>query len=294
MNNALHQWVENVTGDSIQSVQKLEGSTSSTLYRLQMTGRELVARVFDNAEWLADEPDLARHEAAVLEKVRALPIATPDLMAFDETGADCGGLPAILMTFLPGHIELKPANLDGWMRQLAETLAQIHAIPVDHFAWEYFAWGELKGQSAPAWTTKPENWQRAIAIAEGPEPAYRERFLHRDYHPMNVLWQDGKLCGIVDWPNACHGPAGVDVAHCRTNLVSMYGIEAADRFLTFYQQAAGSAFSYDPYWEIIGMVAELAYPVETYLPWATFGLTHITPQLIQQRLDDYMASVLAR
>ncbi len=294
MNKALHQWIEKVTGDTIHSVEKMTGSTSSTLYHLRMKRRELVVRVFDNVEWLAEEPDLARHEAAVLQKTRSLSIPAPDVIAYDEIGADCGGLPAILMTFLAGDIVLQPANLDGWLRQLAENLARIHSLPVGDFAWSYFAWGEIKGQKVPEWSSVPDRWERAIGIAEGRPPTYTERFLHRDYHPMNVLWQADKISGIVDWVNACRGPAMVDIAHCRTNLVSLCDVEAADAFLVHYQQVADVGFEYDPYWEIIGMVAELAYPVEVYLPWTSFGLTHITPRLMQQRLDRYLASVLAR
>ena len=294
MNEQLRHWVENVTDDKIQSAQQMAGSTSSTLYRLQTNRRELVLRVFDNAEWLAEEPDLARHEAAVLERTQTLALPAPNVVAYDETGASCGGLPVILMTFLPGEINLQPANIDDWLRQLAETLVTIHNLPVDDFGWSYFPWGEIKGQSVPEWTTTPENWRRAIEIAEGPEPSYREVFLHRDYHPMNVLWQGQTLCGVVDWVNACRGPAGVDLAHCRTNLVAMYGLDAADHFLSYYEQVIGPSFTYDPYWEIIGLVSELAYPVEVYLPWAGFGLTGITVKSVQAGLDAYIASVLAR
>src|SRR5258707_1164666 len=80
----------------------------------------------------------------------------------------------------------------------------------------------------PAWSQKPAAWARAIEVLlAGPPPAPAV-FIHRDYHPLNVLWQAGAISGVVDWINACRGPAGVDVAHCRTNLAQMYGPAAAD------------------------------------------------------------------
>jgi aminoglycoside phosphotransferase (APT) family kinase protein len=261
---------------------------------MRANGAVYVVRVFDNQEWLSDEPDLARHEAVVLDKVHPSAVPSPAVIAFDETGVDCGGLPAIIMTFMPGQVVLQPPDLDAYLRQLAETLAAIHALPVDKFPWAYFPWGQLRGQSVPEWTLVPEAWARAIAMAEGPEPAYQTVFLHRDYHPGNVLWQDGHISGVIDWPNACTGPAGVDLAHCRTNLVALYGIDHADRFLAYYQQAAGPDFVYDPYWDVIGLVAELSYPVEVYAPWEeAFGLKGLTVERVQTGLDDYVSRVLA-
>jgi len=63
-------------------------------------------------------------------------------------------------------------------------------------------------------------WAAMIALAEGPRPRVRQRFIHRDYHPMNVRWSRGRLSGVVDWTNASVGPTGKDVAWCRQNLVA--------------------------------------------------------------------------
>jgi aminoglycoside phosphotransferase (APT) family kinase protein len=294
MNDALWQWVTHKLGAPAERIERLTGSTSSTLYRLRASDAAYVVRIFDNRQWLAEEPDLARHEAAALLKVHPTAIPSPAVIAYDETGAECGGLPAIIMTLLPGQVVLQPPDLDAFLRQMAETLAAIHALPVDGFPWAYFPWGRIRGQSVPEWTAVPEAWAQAIAIAEGPEPAYQTVFLHRDYHPGNVLWQNGRISGVIDWPNACRGPAGVDLAHCRTNLVALYGIDHADRFLAYYQQAAGPDFGYDPYWDVIGLVAELAYPVEVYAPWEeAFGLEGLTVQRVQAGLDSYVTRVLA-
>ena len=132
-----------------------------------------------------------------------------------------------------------------------------------------------------------------IDIALGPEPAYRACFLHRDYHPVNLLFQDGRISGVVDWVNACVGPAGVDVAHCRGNLVTMYGVAVADRFLDYYQALAGDTFRYDPYWDIASLVDGLPDEPGVYPPWATFGL-HVTDAMAQERVEAWLLSLVAR
>lgn len=86
----------------------------------------------------------------------------------------------------------------------------------------------------PRWSRKRRLWERAIDFALTTRPRIHEVFIHRDFHPTNVLWHRGAVSAVVDWVNACRGPAGVDVAHCRTNLALMYGAEVADRFLRAY------------------------------------------------------------
>ena len=296
MNSDITRWAETALGRPVRAAHKMDGSTSSTLYRMNTTKGDFVLRLFDNVEWLAEEPDLTRHEAAALNKAGETGLPCPEVVDFAEAGAVCD-FPLLLMTHLAGVVDLKPVDFDDWLHQQAEALAVIHAIPAANFGWQYFPWGEVKGQAVPEWTPNPELWQRAIDIAEGPQPAYRECFLHRDYHPTNLLWEDGKISGVVDWVNACRGPAGVDLAHCRGNLVALYGVEAADRFLEHYHEEAGPSFVYDPYWDVIRIVADLTYatyPFEPYPPWLTFGVTHLTPNLLHSRLESYLASALAR
>jgi len=79
-------------------------------------------------------------------------------------------------------------------------------------------------------------------------------FLHRDFHPGNVLWRRGTVSGLVDWQAASIGPPSVDVGHCRANLLS-YGTEVANKFTTLWEQASGR--HYDPWADvstIIGML----------------------------------------
>mgnify|MGYP006197413717 CR=1 FL=1 len=89
---------------------------------------------------------LARHEAAALQKAVQTGLPCPEVVAFDEH-AETGGVPLLLMTCLPGHIVLQPADMDNWLYQQAEALVKIHATPLDEsYAWAYFPWGETTGQ----------------------------------------------------------------------------------------------------------------------------------------------------
>jgi hypothetical protein len=137
-----------------------------------------------------------------------------------------------------------------------------------------------------------------VAVLRAPLPDAPARFIHRDYHPTNVLWAGGRLSGVVDWPNACLGPAAVDVAHCRANLAQLYGTAVADHFLHTYEQAAGGMFVYDPYWDVRAIadmvLLDVAEPPRVYSGWPAHGVTGLTDALILARLEAHLAGALAR
>ncbi len=282
----------------VLSVRPLAGATSSVLHSIEVSYRgrsvKTVLRQFFDAAWLKLEPDLALHEAAALKKALNMKVATPELIAYDEKGDDCG-VPTTLMTELAGAVQLNPANFDDWLHKMAEALLPIHATEAGDFPWTYYPYSDISRLEPPNWSAFPELWEKAIdVVAAAPRPITRERFIHRDYHPNNVLWQDGRLSGVVDWVNACRGPAGIDVAWCRQNLAQLYGVEAADRFLDAYRSLAGAGFEYHPFWDLIALIELLPGPPGVYPGWTAFGITRLDEDIIKMRVDAYLESLIAR
>jgi aminoglycoside phosphotransferase (APT) family kinase protein len=109
-------------------------------------------------------------------------------------------------------------------------------------------------------------------------PSYRPRFIHRDFHPGNVLWARGRVSGVVDWANACRGPAGCDVATCAGNLIDLGGPGVAARFVAAYEAVTGQ--HHDPYWEIASVLEHGPSP------WAGF-----TVESSEARLAAALASM---
>lgn len=274
---------------------EMQGSTSSSIFLIQdardPSSRRFVLRVPTHQGWLAEEPDLAAHEAAALETAQRAGLPAPKLVAYssDDVGF---GAPVVLMSFLEGAIELRPADLQAWLGALARQLVAIHEHPAEDLAWRYGSWVNMAELAPPSWTTAPRVWERAIEMVRGAAPAFRPVLIHRDYHPTNILWQSGAISGVVDWINACRGPAGVDVAHCRTNLTMMHGMAVADRFLALYIDMAGT-FDYQPYWDVDSILDVCLPEPSFYMPWQTFGLATIAPHVLQQRIDAHLERVMA-
>lgn len=291
--DAARAWLARQTGTDISALEvtPLKGSTSSSVF-LVCAGTaddaaHYVLRVLDNKEWLALEPDLAEHEAAVLKHAARAGLAAPRPVAFTATGAEFG-VPVVLMTFVAGEIVLTPEQ--ERLEQLAVELARIHSVSAASLPWQYHSWVNPDLLRTPTRTSAPAAWERGIARWRAGAPPAPQVFLHRDFHPMNVLWRANEISGVVDWINGCRGPAGADVAHCRTNLALMYGVAVANDFLNAYRRA-NPAFVYDAYWDLDSIFDMCLPEPQVYAPWREFGLPGLTVDLLGQRLDDYMLSL---
>jgi aminoglycoside phosphotransferase (APT) family kinase protein len=253
---ALH-WAAVAVGRSagVVRVWALEGGTSSAMHALDVRDRRgrthhLVLRRFVRPDWLAEEPQAPRREAAALELVRECPIRTPELLAVDGDGTEAG-VPALLMTRLEGRVDWHPTDLESFLGNLAAVLPAIHATPLRAGlgipAYDPY---ELHLTGPPPWASRPKVWLHAMELFNEPPPSREALFIHRDYHPGNVLWVDGEVAGVVDWVHASIGSPDADVGHCRANLAGRFGLKAADRFLEIYLTAAGRS-GYHPYWDIV-------------------------------------------
>jgi aminoglycoside phosphotransferase (APT) family kinase protein len=223
------------------------------------TVHRVVLRRWARPGWDDEDPDFtAAREAAVLELLAPTPVPAPALVAADPDAAVCD-VPALLLERLPGG----PPDLAGdpgrLVEGLAEALPPIHAVEVPPTGGDgarvvppYRRFYEPEGLDPPAWSARPGLWRRAFEVAAGPPPDGHACLIHRDYHPGNTLWADGRLVGVVDWIGGSWGPPGVDLGHLRVNLAADLGLAVADRFLAAHRALTG--FDHHPYWDVASAV----------------------------------------
>jgi aminoglycoside phosphotransferase (APT) family kinase protein len=245
--------------------------------------RRLVLRRYHNLERLAHDPwYVPAHEALALQLLTGGPVPAPHLYAADLEAAVCD-VPALLESWVPGKQAWRPRDLDGYLARAAEILVAIHAVsvPSDAELPRYAPYNERERVVSPSFSTRPGLWERVANVLEVPRPAHREIFIHRDYHPGNVLWDGTQVTGVVDWATAAWGPAGIDLARMRLNLASHHGKEVADRFVVAYVAAGGDPSDRDPFWDLLD-AADL--------------LPDLTPSMQPDgdlaRFEDYVQSVL--
>ncbi|WP_197479892.1 phosphotransferase family protein [Paenibacillus swuensis] len=290
-------WLSNSTGlqRSIVQVTPLLGGISTAMYQLDLSeGAPIVIRQFTNKAWLEEEPELARHEADSLRSAARSKITAPAIIAYDGDGTACG-LPTVAMTHLSGKVELHPQNMESWLQGLADTLAKLHSSTEVTTDWTYYRYRKGTGIEPDwSWSSVPDIWTQALARIQLPPPPTRTGFIHRDYHPNNVLWHNGQVTGVVDWVNACNGPLAADTGHCRINLALLYGVKEADRFLHYYREFMGKDDPYHPYWDLVSLGDGVEGPPQVYKGWTDLGLTGLSNQLMAERLDQYLVSVIKR
>lgn len=252
-------------GTKVVRHRTIRGGSSSAMHTLWLDrpvdgADSVVLRRYVIAKVVDEEPDIAAREARTLQFVERAPVPTPRMLALDPTGAEAG-VPSIVMSRLPGRIDWAPADLDPWLRRLAGVLPHFHALRFDAAdGIRDFRPYDPESWTAPLWMVRPALWDRAVEVFHQP-PLDRERvFVHRDFHPGNVLWRRGRVTGVVDWQAGCIGPPSVDAFWCRVNIMGSFGLEFADRFVDVWQELSGR--TYHPWAEVVMLLDVIAWPIE--------------------------------
>lgn len=297
-------WVGEQLGDPLTGVAVLTGGFSSQMYAVRTSsGREAVLRRMTIHPWRRFAEALLSREYAVQSMLAgsALPVPVPIAVDVDGTAS---GEPSLLMTRLPGTVDIVRCDED-YLDRLAALLALVHAFRPDDDAWprEYQSWAFESKFVVPPWSEQAALWEQAFDILRGPPPSYSPVFLHRDFHPANVLWQAGEITGLVDWVETSTGPADLDVAHCCTNLVSLHGVGAAHQFRAAYEKAGGVVEA-DPaastYWQLMDLVAFLpvagresgATPEVANAAWTANGRPDLTSELRRSHREELLTAIL--
>ncbi|MEX1007899.1 MAG: aminoglycoside phosphotransferase family protein [Acidimicrobiia bacterium] len=270
-------------GGAVIRTRALRGGMSSAVHEIavQLTGgavTQVVLRRYVRPEVNLEEPDIAEREQHALQLTEATDIPTPRLLGCDPTGTDAG-VPSLLMSRLPGRLVWSPTHMEVWLRRLAAVLAPIHATPLPaQHGIRPFAPYEPERWDPPPWLRRPSLWSRAVDIFHGPVLDAPNVFIHRDYHPGNVLWRRGRVAGVVDWQAASIGPASIDVGFCRLNLLRRFDFQVAARFTDLCEDLTHTR--YHPWAEVVLLVDVL-------------DSGHDTPPRDQETLEGMLARALA-
>jgi aminoglycoside phosphotransferase (APT) family kinase protein len=232
------RWAEAQAGARPLAALPLESRWLANHLLVFADGRELVLRRWARPGWEFDDPNLtAAREALVLGRLDGTEVPAPGLVAADADAEACD-VPALLITRLPG------AEYTGRppLGPLVEVLARIHAVDPGGLP-PYERYREPERLRVPPWAAERGVWEDAIALAHAPPPALPDRFIHRDFHPGNTLWEGAELTGVVDWTTGSCGPAAVDLGHLRWNLAIDYGQRVADAVLPHAE--------HHPYYDVV-------------------------------------------
>ncbi|MEU5298741.1 phosphotransferase family protein [Streptomyces umbrinus] len=289
-------------GERVVGIEALHGGITAEMRRLTVGTRDggtrdLVLRTFVDVE---HAEDWLNREAGALTLLTGTGVPTPGLVAADPAAAQCE-YPSLLMTHLAGRTVLDDEGLETRVPLLARQLVAIHALRPAERPRKYVALTTADTVVTPKGADTAA-WAAAIDVIRKPAPSYQGRFLHRDFHPGNVLFEVPTqslagpwITGVVDWAATSWGPADLDVAHCSTNLALLHGPMWGLRFAEAYEEAGGvpaAAASERLYWRVRD---GLAFSEEVQLvsqPWREAGRTELTTRAVEKRLDAYVTALM--
>ncbi|MEU6297728.1 phosphotransferase family protein [Streptomyces erythrochromogenes] len=305
--SATRSWVEEelAGAERIEGVVRLRGGWTSQMRRLDLRGpggrRSLVLRSFVKPFYVRHAEGLLTREANVLRLLGATDVPAATLTAVDATAQSCDH-PSLLMSLLPGAVRLDDQGSEERAALLARQLVGIHRLPVtaSQRPRAYQAWTSPERVTPPAATERPELWRRAVDVIRQDPPAHQGRFLHRDFHPGNVLFAgtgaDLRISGVVDWVETSWGPADLDVAHCATALALLHGVPAGMGFADRYVAAGGSLDDGTAhlYWRLLDALAFAPDAEKVAVPWRELGRVDLTAGVLTQRLEGYIEALFER
>ncbi|WP_174514853.1 phosphotransferase family protein [Streptacidiphilus anmyonensis] len=293
-------------GERIAGAEHLRGGWTSEMRRLRVDGpggrRDLVLRSFVKPFYVRHAEGLLTREAAVLRLLGPTDVPAATLVDVDATATHCDH-PSLLMSLLPGSVRLDDRDAERRADLMAEQLVRIHRVEVADEtrprAWQ--AWTSPERVTLPQHTARPDLWQRAVEVIRQDPPALRPCFLHRDFHPGNVLFEgagdDVRISGVVDWVETSWGPADLDVAHCSTALSLLHGVPLGMTFADRYLAAGGSLAEQRAahlYWRLIDALAFAPDAEKVAVPWRELGRADLTPALLGGRLEEYLHDLFDR
>jgi aminoglycoside phosphotransferase (APT) family kinase protein len=279
-------------GANVTSVRRLTGGITSAMHVVtveEANGRHHRCVLRRWVDRLVDEgPELVPREARILESLERTDIPAPRLLGQDPHGDECGS-PALLMSYVEGHVELTPQNRDEWVRKIASMLVRIHDTRIDAPVAE--SWLNRERLVVPEWSRRPDLWREAFSIIAESPPVSPACFVHHDYQQFNLLWRRGEISSVVDWVWGSVGSPDIDVSHVRLNFSVLYSSELAKQFLDLYESMSGRRV--ERWWDIEGLLK--------YLPgWGGFLQQQAGRRLtvdfegMHERVESTLRSALVR
>lgn len=190
----------------------------------------------------------AGFEWAALRTVVAAPVPTPEPLAFDRSG-EWFGTPSIVMSRLPGAPVWEPSDVSDWTRQLAATLAGVHAAETPRVP-ESMSRPAIWDRWTPAELRTPVAQGVRSALARLAGPGWERGLCHGDFHPGNVLFGPFAVTGVVDWISARWGPILSDLARCRCALAVWPGGDAPRQLVERYAAMTNRSLAGLDYWDV--------------------------------------------
>lgn len=232
-------------------------------------------------------------EYALLEQLcqRELPVPAP---CFVDLEGDWLGAPGFVMEMVEGVSTVEASSLPEAIDEMAQVLAQLHALDLEGFMSVALPPREDPVEGALIYLPqRPEHAEvrGALQMIGRSRSRHKLALLHGDFWPGNLLWREGAIVAVLDWEDAAIGDPLSDLAGARVELLWRYGQDAMEAFTEAYLRRAKLDLYELPIWELYVASAGAA-------SMSQWGLSSSTEQRMRERagwlMERASATLLAR
>ena len=274
------------------------GITGITVERPDGEREELVLRIQARRSFEFDPAATGRMHHTLLTLSPILPFV-PEPVWLDADG-DLFGTPCLVMRRLPG----KPVCVQDfgsvYAVKAAARLAAIHAAGAAagdlSFLPEFNRWVEWELEHPPEQPDGPlqeARIRKILASAWPPDAVNRTVLLHGDFWPGNLLWEDDRLTGVIDWEETALGDPLADLAIARLDTLFVFGRDSMDDFTRRYFAAApGVDPGKLPYWDLYAALRPANELHEWAAGWLDLGRPDITLETMQAGHASFLGEAL--
>lgn len=236
----------------------------------QVTALEVQAANGDTQKWvlrqhsarqIADNPQSAAHEFAIMGALQAAGVPVPAPIYLDESNS-LFERPYLVMGYIEGETQFAPDDINHYIDQFTRQMVKIHAVDMVQqdlaFLPDQAVWYTHKLQNRPAVLddSLQEGRIRDALEAVWPFPNMNApALLHCDYWPGNILWQGDQLAAVIDFEDTAIGDPLNELANSRLEVLWAFGKEAMQAFTDLYQSLAPDLdYANLPYWDLFAVL----------------------------------------
>ncbi|MEP7285101.1 MAG: phosphotransferase [Chloroflexota bacterium] len=294
----LEQIVQRVrAGDKLLHAEALVGGVSAQVALLEVQHadggtRKYLLRVHGERD-RARNSDIAQHEFSLLKILHTAGLPVPQPHYLDISG-EVYPIPYLMLDYLNGATNFSPKNLTDFLQQSVELLAKIHQLKqnlaVEDSSTLDFLPDRVAHVLSQIGQIEQIDYQTELLDALGLgklRDTLRTLFplkqvntptlLHGDFWAGNLIWQEEKLVGIIDWENAELGDPLSDLSITRLDMLWAFGKDAMYDFTQAYQTLMPHLdYGNLPAWDLFAAIRPGNQLGEWAATWAGYGRSDVT------------------
>lgn len=238
----------------------------------------------------------AAEQYTLLRALHGTGLPVPEPLLLDESRRNFAE-PFLVLRHIAGKPELTPRDRFEFARTLASQLADVHERARSALAdCEFlprapeFAAARLARAPFESRATYPQAAVRGALSRVWPLAQRNpDCLLHGDYWAGNLIWNEGVLCGVIDWADALIGDPLADVSIARLDLLWLLDADTMQEFTNAYFAASRYDAEQLPYWDLFTTLRPGGNLAHWASAWPVLGRPDITEHVMADAREVFAA-----